>query len=140
MTTFVLFVNSLSICGSKKRNKKRVADWDKQLWNTFHTTPCWQSCKLLQTWFDATLVYRFNECNRRSYNVSTYLPFLHEWKSVIKTRKKNSTLRKASTRYPISDRTFTANKRKNTTHLRFTWKFELKVNLWLAIACAFWES
>ena len=21
-----------------------------------------------QTWFDATLVYRFNECNRRSYN------------------------------------------------------------------------
>ena len=20
------------------------------------------------TWFDATLVYRFNECNRRSYN------------------------------------------------------------------------
>ena len=31
-----------------------------------------------ETWFDATLVYRFNECNRRSYNVSTYLPFLHE--------------------------------------------------------------
>ena len=72
-------------------------------------------------------------------NVSTYLPFLNEWKSVIKTCKKNSILRKASTRYPISDRTFTANKRKNT-HLRFTWKFEIKVNLWLAIACAFWES
>ena len=24
-----------------------------------------------QTWFDATLVYRFNECNRRSYNSQT---------------------------------------------------------------------
>ena len=22
----------------------------------------------VHTWFDATLVYRFNECNRRSYN------------------------------------------------------------------------
>ena len=73
-------------------------------------------------------------------NVSTYLPFLNEWKSVIKTCKQNSTLRKASTRYPISDRTFTANKRRNTTHLLFTWKFEIKMNLWLAIACAFWES
>ena len=73
-------------------------------------------------------------------NISTYLPFLNEWKSVIKTCKQNSTLRKASTRYPISDRTFTANKRRNTTHLLFTWKFEIKVNLGLAIACAFWES
>ena len=73
-------------------------------------------------------------------NVSTYLPLLHAWKSVIKTCKKNSTLQKAGTRYPISDRTFTAKKRRNTTHLRFIWKFGMKMNLWLAIACAFWES
>ena len=73
-------------------------------------------------------------------NVSTYLPFLHERKSVIKTCKQNSTLRKAGTRYPISDRTFTANKRRNTTHLIFIWKLEIKVNLGLTIACAFWES
>ena len=24
-----------------------------------------------KTWFDATLVYRFNECNQRSYNSQT---------------------------------------------------------------------
>ena len=135
MTTFVLFVNSLSICGSKKRNKKRVADWNKQLRNTFHTTPCWQSCILLQAWFDGTLVYRFNWCNRRSYNSWTQrfdLLTFPEWVKVgHKDCKKNSTLRKATTRYPISDRTFTF-----TFHMKI-WN---KVNSGLAIACAFWES
>ena len=95
--------------------------------------------RLMPLWF-TDLKNVTEEVTIHRPNVSTYLPFLHAWKSVIKTCKKNSTLRKASTRYPISDRTFTANKRKNTTHLRFTWKFEIKVNLWLAIACAFWES
>ena len=29
----------------------------------------WLFCNVKNlTWFDATLVYRFNECNRRSYN------------------------------------------------------------------------
>ena len=33
----------------------------------FHQNVFGNKCKV-QTWFDATLVYRFNECKRRSYN------------------------------------------------------------------------
>ena len=32
------------------------------VWKSFHQG------NMKQTWFDATLVFRFNECNRRSYN------------------------------------------------------------------------
>ena len=68
------------------------------------------------------------DSSRTKLRITWYLPLLNEWKSVMKTCEKNSTLRKAGTRYPVQDRTFTANKRRNTT--RFTWKFEVK--LWIS--------
>ena len=71
---------------------------------------------LMLLWF-TDLIDVTEEVTIRRPNVSTYLPFLNEWKSVIKTARKTPPYERLpqDIQYQIE-----------LLRLRFTWKFEIK--------------